>query len=86
MKKKTNLLTKKQIILLAKKYNLMPILYDLDKMMTGEDIKYINGAVELLQRISDKDKCIKPTNKVIEVLKLHKRMRDYIKENKTKEL
>lgn len=69
-------LTSKQIVLLAKKYHLMPVLYDMDKMLSNPDVKYAKGAIDFFCRCGVR----KPVKDVVEVLRLHKRLRDYAKQ------
>jgi hypothetical protein len=69
-------MTTKQIVILAKKYHLMPVLYDMDKMMSDPNIKYANGAIDFFKRCSVRQ----PVKDVVEVLRLHKRLRDYARQ------
>lgn len=74
-------LTPRQIVLLAKKYHLMPVLYDMDKMMSDPNVKYAKGAIDFLQKCGVRQ----PVKDVVEVLRLHKRLRDYAKQLKNKQ-
>ena len=69
-------LTPRQIVLLAKKYHLMPVLYDMDKMLSNPDVKYAKGAIDFFCRCGVR----KPVKDVVEVLRLHKRLRDYARQ------
>ena len=78
---KPNPKTRKQIVLLAKKYKLMPVLYDFNKMLSDPNIKYTRNAMEYLQVYADKNKpgAIK---KVIGTLELHKSLTDWARNKK----
>lgn len=71
-------LTPRQIVMLVKKYHLMPVLYDMDKMMSDPNVKYAKGALDFFYRCGVR----KPVKDVVEVLRLHKRLRDYAKQLK----
>lgn len=75
-------LTPRQIVLLAKKYYLMPVLYDMDKMMSDPNVKYSKGAIDFFCRCGGG---VKKPKDVVEVLRLHKRLRDYAKQLKNKQ-
>lgn len=68
-------LTKRQIVLLAKKYKLMPVLYDFDRMLSAPKLKSNKSGISYLQR-----ECAQPVKQVLEVLRIHKRLREYAKE------
>lgn len=68
-------LTRKQIVLLAKKYNLMPVLYDFDRMLSAPKLKFTKGGISYLQK-----ECAHPVKQVLEVLRIHKRLKEYAKE------
>lgn len=68
-------LTKRQIVLLAKKHSLMPVLYDFDKMLSAPKLKFTKDGISYLQR-----ECTHPVKQVLEVLRIHKRLREYAKE------
>lgn len=68
-------LTRKQIVLLAKKYKLMPVLYDFDRMLSAPKLKFTKDGISYLQK-----ECAQPVKQVLEVLRIHKRLREYAKE------
>ena len=76
-------LTPRQIVLLAKKYHLMPVLYDMDKMMSNPNVKFAKGAIDFFCRWGGGTR--KPMKDVVEVLRLHKRLRDYARQLKNKQ-
>lgn len=67
-------LTKRQIVLLAKKYGLMPTLYGLDRCMSDQRFKYAKNAIDFLQMTHNKN----PVKHVLYVLRLHKKMTEYV--------
>jgi hypothetical protein len=75
-------LTPRQIVLLAKKYHLMPVLYDMDKMMTNPNVKYAKGAIDFFC-----SRCggVKKPKDVVNVLRLHKRLRYYARQLNNKQ-
>lgn len=75
-------LTPRQIVLVAKKYHLMPLLYDMDKMMSNPNVKYAKGAIDFF---CSRGGGVRKPKDVVEVLRLHKRLRDYVKQLKNKQ-
>lgn len=55
----------------------MPVLYDMDKMMSDPNVKYAKGAMDFFCKRGGGVK--KPVD-VVNVLRLHKRLRDYVKQ------
>lgn len=67
-------LTKRQIVALTKKHNLMPTLYSLNRVMSDPRVKYCRNAIDLLQMTHGKN----PVKHVLNTLRCHQSMTEYV--------
>ena len=68
-------LTKRQIVALAKKHNLMPTLYSLNRVMSDPRVKYCRNAIDLLQMTPHGKN---PVKHVLDTLRFHQSMTEYV--------
>ena len=68
-------LTRRQIVILAKKYDLMPALYSFDKLLNHPHLRCKDGAVGYFTRNLKNTKT--PTQLVVETLRIHQRVSNY---------